>query len=202
MIRTIFIFSICIAVSQQNLATKGCGPWCVKCSSEGICQACQNYKLLNGKCDTSKPAPENCEIEGIYESGEIECMYCKQGYALQLRYKGNVTCEKGIIPGCFNEMIFWDNKCYACPEGTPAANKLSCKAGIAPFCLVGTGTPDDKRCLVCKDGYNEYKDQCIVSQVKGCRTASTYYPFICNFCDYTKGYYAMQDDKSCQKMNF
>ena len=200
MIQKILILSSIIALTQQTAISNGCGPFCVSCNQEGICQACHMYSLIAGRCDTSKPAPKNCEMAAMDEDGVPYCRLCKEGFAIQVDTQNNASvCVEGHIPNCFEEIIFENSQCYSCKNGTPSYDNDKCETELADNCVIGTGNPGNKACLICKKGYVSLNDECIVSKIEGCGVLNTDEK-TCMACDFIDGYYAIKDNMSCQKI--
>ena len=106
--------------------------------------------------------------------------------------------ENRTIDKCIDEYV--DNnrysRCKLCDKSTPAENSLSCKPNISENCLVGSRPY--LTCGICKEGYTSHDGQCEISKIEGCMTTSKTARG-CLACDYTKGYYSTEDNRSCSK---
>ena len=194
---------ILISSTLQSPNRNNCGPWCVSCDNNGVCQACHKYNLVAGKCDTAKPLTDLCVVQTISFDGATSCNICQQGAGLKLSLMGSSKCyPNAVTKNCFYEMQIGENvSCFACEGATPSLDQQTCEPGIAPNCVYGSSRSDNKlRCYICKDGYtSQNKGECVISKVKGCMHADPSDTNKCLFCDYTKGYYAYDNNVNCRK---
>ena len=206
----IVLIATLITFSSQNPTTNGCGPYCVMCNEDQICEACHMYKLVAGKCDQAKPAPENCELYGIKEDTKSpNCLRCKPGYSRN----ENVTpyqCVKGSIEGCFSQAQRKDfdtegnDYCHNCIGSVPElfGRKCNSEYPLPENCLVASisNLGPKASCYICKSGYTSFQDKgCFISKIPGCINYLYEKDTICAMCDYTKGFYATIDNISCTK---
>ena len=179
----------------------GCGPYCVSCNPDGICLSCNKYSLIAGKCVQSRPLDENCELEGDFIFGNIVCNRCKPGYTLNVGKTMN-TCTKSSIENCFYSLSVDEPEvCMACTGSLPDMEGQKCdtRTTLPPNCSVAYGNELDSGCFVCNEGYTVLNGECKVSTIKGCLMYVLTDTTSCDMCDYTRGFYAVNDSKTCSK---
>ena len=201
-----FILATLLVTSLQTATNQVCGPNCVTCNSDGKCVVCYRSHTVDGKCDKSTPLIPNCDlINDDTFNGKI-CQQCKPGWTQTYTWVTPVFCNKSPIDNCFLsvdlEGIHHHIKgCLACQGGTPNEQYDTClgQSTLPPNCLIGSFDPDAKipDCYACKDGYNSINGRCVISRIKGCMQSNDIEQKNCMLCDYTKGYFATVDDKSC-----
>ena len=194
--RNILVIAALIATS---LAVKACGRHCVSCDKYGVCQSCLGFKLKSGKCVEAEPITNDCLIQS-YDSyfESVLCTQCKVGFSLARRTR---NCWQGRYPKCLDEYTDSGDvsRCAACEGSSPNQYRMQCVEGIAPNCLAGAVGGDRPLCAICKAGYTSVQGKCKISQIEGCM--ETRDDKVCDVCDYTKGYYATEDNESCNKQD-
>ena len=120
----IILIATLLATTLQNMATNGCGPNCVTCNSSGVCEVCYREKLVDGKCDSSKPVIPHCELANHGDFQANACVQCQPGYSLTYSLITPVFCSKTPITNCFYALNIQGSRihgCLACQGGVPNA---------------------------------------------------------------------------------